>query len=240
MPAKIERADCILLIFNVYVIITDIVNTEKLAVHRSPREELLRRIFAVTQSVTNPHVQADFRLVPAQPLVTPDMEEFVADATGKRHIALLSDGEIAKRHVAMLENRIPVLSGTYSSEGLLLLDVPSGTKPLANYANSIRRNPAIFTPYFREIGTILSGLEDAMGKTLEPTAEFPLLRQFAAADDRESSLGGSIYLLPPYQLSNGNRTDVLNTMHEELVSTRVILPDQATYLVEQINEGWSA
>lgn len=203
------------------------------------RPELLRRIFSVTQSVTNPQVQADFRLVPPRPSLPPDIEEFVRDSTGQRNIALLSEGAIARRHAMILEQRVPVLSGMTMPEGVLLLDVPSGARPVATLANSIRRNPQMYGPLFQEIGVIFGGLERAVGKTLEPTPDYPLLRQFAAVADDESESGGKMYLLPPYLFGEANRADTLATLHEELLESRVILSEQASYLVEQVDEGWT-
>lgn len=212
--------------------------TEKFRPSNSPRQELLSRIFHVTQSVTNPHVQSNFRLVPPRPTLPPDIEEFVFDQTDRRHIAVLKESAIAQQHAALLESRIPVLSGTYLNEGLLLLDVPSGTRPMSSFANSIRRNPSLYAEVFQEIGAILGNIDHVFGKTLQPTADFPLLKQFGAVHSEEEPSGGRVLLLPPYGFGDFNRVDVLSAVHNELLETRAILPEQADFLVERVDEGW--
>jgi hypothetical protein len=216
------------------------VTIESSPVPTSARGELLRRIFAVTQSVTNPHVQADFRLVPPTLHVTPPIAEFVSDQTGGRKIALLSESEIASRHTRLLEARVSVLSGMYVPEGVLMLDVPSGTRPMAGYANSIRRNAHAHAELFKEIGAALSIVEQTFGQNLAPTGDYPLLRQFAAAGSEESSSGGTVYLLPPYNLGSGTRMDILSAIHQELVESQVVLTEQADFLVEQVSQSWPA
>lgn len=205
----------------------------------SPRRELLRRIFDATQSVTNPKVQANFRLVPPNHTATPDIEELISSRNGERYIAVLSEGEIAKRHAQLLEHRMPVLSGMYLPEGLLTLGVPSGTRSVAAYMNSIRRQPELYAEVFQEVGVVLGGVKRVFGKNLAPTEDYPLLRQFAAASNDESSSGGRVFLIPPYNVADSSRDQVLDTVRQELVGSQIVLPEQADYLLEQVNEGWT-
>lgn len=167
------------------------------------------------------------------------MEEFVSDTSATRYIAMSSDSEVAKRHTELMELRLPVLSGMYTSEQLLMLNVPAGSRPIAGYVHGIRRNPDSYGPIFEEMGAIIGGLTTKLGKTLTPSAEYPLLRQFAASASNETSSGGKVYLLPPYNLADTSRTDLLRTLHQELLDSRVILTNQADYLVGRVDHGWT-
>lgn len=205
----------------------------------TPEEALAGKIFFATRSVLNIPVQSDFRLVAPYTNGSTPMQEFVSRSMRERFIAVDAESDVAAKHARLTEERLPVFSGMYTPEGLLMLHVPRGTKPLTGFANSMRRNTQAYAPVFREIGETMKALELHEGVSLGPTEEYPLLRQFALAVDDQEESGGRTFLLPPYNLAPNNRRHFLQLLDKELLETQVLLPKQAQFLVEQVYEGWT-
>ncbi|HSH55437.1 MAG TPA: hypothetical protein VK983_01265 [Candidatus Limnocylindrales bacterium] len=210
-----------------------------LPVEQIAPNQLNAKIFEVTQSVMNAPVQRPFRLVsPGQSPEAPQMEEFVSERLGGRYVAVHSDDPIAYKHAVLTEEGLPVLSSLYTENNLLLMHVPAGARPLASFANSIRRNPAVFAPVFQEVGETMGHIEQYGHGSLEPMPDYQVLDQFALVTDTSQARGGQVYMIPPYNFGELEKEEVLSVLGEELMATNVVLPEQAEYLIDQVREGW--
>lgn len=202
-------------------------------------DSLLAKIFETTHSVTNTAVQAEFRIVQDSTDDSVEMQEFVSPRLGGRYVAMESGSDIAGRHAELTEAHIPVLSGIYTDNSLLLLHVPAGTRPVANFTHSMRSNPETFGEVFEEIGETMGQLERGGFGSPEATPDYPIAKQFAIVPDESEAQGGSVRLVPPYLFSVADQSCVLETLRGELTGTGVLLSDQVEYFIGRIEDGWN-
>lgn len=126
------------------------------------------------------------------------MDEFYDAHHDIRLIAVPGEGDTARRHTELMEARLPVFSSFYTEEGIMVMQVPLGTKPLSKMLPSIIRSPQDFQPIFKEIGSIMQqAIDNGFGAPCAFT-DRPILSQFALSLEGNLPSGGRVYLVPPY------------------------------------------
>lgn len=170
--------------------------------------ELMRELHEV---FTGPFIDVDPNFALVHDIPTEPMEEVILAETENRFIVLSNVGQAAVRHTLLAEARLPVFSGM-ASKGLLLLNVPPGTRPLRQVLPGVIRSPRNGTALFCETGKVVRDIE---GRGLG----FPIsvLNQFAIVTDAEDPRGVKVCMVPPYELDEQQSLPgFLDQTHAEL------------------------
>ena len=168
-----------------------------------------------------------------------DVDEFYDRVLDTRVIAMPKDGDQAHVHRQLVEARLPVFSGLYREEVLLLL-VPGGTRSFRRLLKFVARDIPTYGEIFDELGSTLK-LMDRSGLGLpEPYVDRPLLTNFAFSSNDQEIYGGKVFLVPPYTLNAGvTINQELGFIATELEQSEHFRPPETQELLQRVEEGWN-
>lgn len=182
-------------------------------------------------------IEHDRRLLPV--IEGELMEEFVVEDEGTRFLALSQTNPDARRHVELMEAKLPVFSAIYTAGGgTMLLQIPQGTKLVRKMLPAILRNPTEYGQIFQEVGHVLRQTRESGLGSLAITGKRSALSQLAFAFEQNVPNGGRVYLVPPYTLEPEYTGEAVTVaIYNELRAFGYTYQDQVQDLGERVLRG---
>lgn len=178
------------------------------------------------------------RLLPVGVLANSSFEEYYDLQFHSRVIAMPAGGHDARLHEELYEARMPVLSGMYTDEELLLV-VPEGSRPVRKLLRLIARDLPSYEGIFHGIGMALGRLHSHGFGVPVPHEERGVLDNFALSLSGGGPSGGRLHLIPPYDLDPGYPADQqVNAVFNELERTEFFDEPSAMRLIDRMVSGW--
>jgi len=168
------------------------------------------------------------------------MEEFYSEADMARVVALPAGGEDGRTHGALAERGLPVLRPVREVNGVLLLRVPPGTRPLGAVLHQIAADVHQFGVALAMAGEIQGQLLARDFGGLQPAHGQRVVDRLAVAPMDEAGQAAQVLLVPPYYLGEpGQATpaDFGERIWHELAATGLFDEYGADYLARQAAEG---
>lgn len=204
----------------------------------------LHRPSAVRQMLVEILQQPIWDVEPERKLIRPGANdpdiavEFYIPDEDVRYIAMPARSDQSLFHAQMTEERMPLFSSMYT-EDLLLLHVPTGTRPVKGLLKFIARDVRTYGEIFWETGKAMRLLDDAGFGLPYAKPHRSLLEGVGYSLDEHSPYGGKIYLVPPYNLNPHLSFDqTLGALHMELEASRKFNDAQLRHLVTEVQRGW--
>lgn len=128
------------------------------------------------------------------------MREFFDKALMSRVIVMPKESNQASMYENMLIKRLPVFSGVYRDDELLLT-VPDDARSLRRQLKFVARDIPNYGYIFNKLGITLSAVNRSGLGLPEPSANRPLLANFAFSSIEQDEADGNVYIVPPFNLN---------------------------------------
>lgn len=183
-------------------------------------------------------VEPHRRLISAEDAVH-GIEEYYAPDKRWRYLVLAHDTEQAALHhelEQLAEGALVLHEKTDAPQGLLMLDVPVGTRSITGVLPAVSRDIDSYRPIFRRIGGIVGAL--AVAGHDEPKSHGRgVFDGFAYVADSDETYGNSVVLIPPYVLGQDAAGSFEQASAEQLLGSGYFAVDQVKALIEEIRRG---
>jgi hypothetical protein len=168
------------------------------------------------------------------------MEEFFSPVDTARVVALPAGGMDSRVHGELVERGLPVLQRLREVNGVMLLRVPPGTRPLGSVLHQIAGDVHQFGVALLMAGEIQGQLLAQGFGGIQPVHGQRVLDRLAIAPMDAAGRSAQVLLAPPYYLGepgDGTPADFAERIWHELVATELFDSAGAEYLASQAAEG---
>lgn len=173
----------------------------------------------------------------------PDTEiaEFYSERDEMRYIAVPQGSMTARNHTLLIENKLPVFSGIYRDE-LLIMSIPEGTKPMTSLLTALSRDPFAYGDVLRDLGILMSDMKARADVLPLPSwHDQAFLDTAAFVFDANTPHGARLFLTPPYNLSSEiDFEDVRTYVGVDIASSGLFDETSMQALLQNFDEGWHA
>ena len=185
-------------------------------------------------------VENNRRLISGLGKIGMGQREFIDVRSGERHIAIPRDSATYPLHRELAKRHVPVFPLADVRGDEVLLDIPSDARTLDASLKFISRDIPEYRPIFEQLGEML-GRVQASGLGVPEGSEDRKLLQSVAFFSSNEVYGGSVALIPPYNLAAvAAKQDTIELVEQELLASEYIVKAQAVELARAVDEGWNA